>query len=194
MKHTGVASLALVFVLCVAGGWAWAEIEGSKHDFSKQEWSGGDKCGVCHAPHKVMPPTTGPEWDPKADVQRTFGKPVSDSEMPGNGTLVCIRCHDGTIAKDAVGGTKKQRFANIHHPARVSSAHGTTDHPVGIEYPQFKEGYHPPLLVTARGNVPLPEGKVECVSCHDPHDMSEVRYMLIKSNARSALCLTCHKK
>ncbi|MBN4058944.1 cytochrome c3 family protein [bacterium AH-315-J04] len=40
----------------------------------------------------------------------------------------------------------------------------------------------------------MPNGRVECTSCHDPHNQSGAPYMLVKSNARSALCLTCHKK
>ncbi|MBI3593131.1 MAG: hypothetical protein HY099_06610 [Nitrospirae bacterium] len=36
-------------------------------------------------------------------------------------------------------------------------------------------------------------GRVECPSCHDPHDPSRNTF-LRKSNAGSALCLTCHIK
>jgi predicted CXXCH cytochrome family protein len=42
--------------------------------------------------------------------------------------------------------------------------------------------------------VRLPDGRVECVSCHDPHNQSGTQAMLAVSNRRSALCLTCHVK
>ena len=34
--------------------------------------------------------------------------------------------------------------------------------------------------------------RVECISCHNPH--ASAAKLLIKSNQRSALCLTCHNK
>ncbi len=35
--------------------------------------------------------------------------------------------------------------------------------------------------------------KVQCASCHDPHDDANWPF-LVKSNAASALCQTCHTK
>ena len=75
-----------------------------------------------------------------------------------------------------------------------STGHKSSEHPVGVEYPQFDKGYRPLIAVVASGTVTLPDGKVECTSCHDPHDMSDEDYMLVTSNARSALCLICHRK
>jgi predicted CXXCH cytochrome family protein len=37
-------------------------------------------------------------------------------------------------------------------------------------------------------------GKMECASCHDVHNSSNLSKLLVKSNAGSALCLTCHSK
>ena len=37
-------------------------------------------------------------------------------------------------------------------------------------------------------------GQLECASCHDVHNGSGVAKLLRKSNAGSALCLTCHDK
>ncbi len=196
MKLAKMASVFVAIALFVSGGWALGDIEGSKHDFSNQAWSTEDMCGACHAPHRDKLPATAPLWDAKADLSRRFGTSISQVKTltPGTGTLMCIRCHDGTIAKDAVGAVKRDRFANRQHPGIFSSAHGTTDHPVGVDYPDFDKGFRPLTTVVAKGTVVLPNAKVECLSCHDPHDTSGVKYMLVTSNARSALCLTCHKK
>ena len=35
---------------------------------------------------------------------------------------------------------------------------------------------------------------VECSSCHDVHNSYGIPFLLVKSNAASALCLTCHDK
>jgi len=196
MKQTIVALAAAAGALVLAGGLAQGQIEGSKHDFSNKEWSEGDQCAACHSPHREKPPAAAPLWDAKADLSRTFGTSISEqkTKLPGRGTLMCLRCHDGTIARDAVGGAMRERFANGQHPGIFSSAHGTTDHPVGVDYPQIDKGFHPQATVVAHGTVALPNSKVECVSCHDPHNSAGVKHLLVTSNTRSALCLTCHKK
>lgn len=194
-KLKNVTALVAVAV-SVAGGLAWGGIEGSKHDFSNRAWSGGDQCAACHSPHREKPPLAAPLWNPKADLSRTFGMSISQTKTksPGIGTLMCLRCHDGTIANDAVGGVSGGRFANKQHPGIFATAHGPSDHPVGVDYPQFDDGYHAQPTVLAKGTVLLPNAKVECVSCHDPHNISNIKHMLVTSNARSALCLTCHRK
>ncbi len=186
----------LLSVLTVAtiGGWAWGGIEGSKHDFSNKEWSGGDACSACHSPESDQPPEAAPLWDQNADLNRTFGSPLNQSKAAGLGTTMCLRCHDGTIARDTLDGSAGQRFVNTDNPGLFGTGHGTSEHPVGVDYPQLDRGFRPATAVVASGTVTLPDGKVECISCHDPHDMAGEKHMLVVSNARSALCLTCHRK
>ncbi|MFQ5591951.1 MAG: cytochrome c3 family protein [Phycisphaerae bacterium] len=191
MIHASVA-LSLLFT----GEWALGGVEGSKHDFSNRAWSGGNRCGACHSPHHSKPPAAAPLWDAKADLSQRFGTSAGRPKRPGpgRGTMICVRCHDGTIAKEALGGVKRKRFVNTQHPGVFSASQSPTDHPVGIDYPRFDKGFNPLTTVVAKGPVLLPNAKVECVSCHDPHNTTGVKYMLVKSNTRSALCLTCHKK
>ncbi len=185
--------LSAVTAFAVFGGWAWAGLEGSKHDFRKQAWSGGETCGVCHTPHRSDPPKAAPLWDPRADLNRRLGSAPA-RRGPGNGTLSCFRCHDGTVADSIVPGAPRRRFANAQHPGLFTAAHGRSDHPVGVEYPLRPRDYRPATTVLADGTVTLPAGRVECMSCHDPHASAGIDKMLVMSNARSALCLTCHKK
>lgn len=192
MRLNKIAAVSVSLTL--AAGWAWGGIDGSKHDFSHKAWSGGDTCSVCHTPHRDQAPSATPLWDPKADLSRTFGTPISDAKKAGWGTRTCLQCHDGTIAKPALGGVQRERLVNRQHPGIFRAAHGTTDHPVGVKYPQFDKGFRPMTTVLAKGVVPLPDGRVQCISCHDPHDTAETKHMLVKENTRSALCLTCHKK
>jgi predicted CXXCH cytochrome family protein len=107
---------------------------------------------------------------------------------------MCLRCHDGTVAKETIAGVSRARFINKQNPGLFDAVHGGTDHPVGIEYPLFKKGYRPVTSVVAKGTVVLPQGRVECISCHDPHNTAGAAHMLVTANTRSALCLTCHKK
>lgn len=193
MRTLGIITMSSVFGLTVLAALGADGIKGSKHDFSHQEWSGGDACRACHGV-ETEPPTTAPRWDPNADLNRTFGTPLAQSKETGLGTTICLRCHDGTIARDTVSAATKERFASKEHPGLFGTGHGSSDHPVGVDYPAFDEHFHPAAMVIAQGAVTLPGGKVECVSCHDPHAMSGQPYLLVKSNAGSALCLTCHDK
>ncbi|MFQ5461687.1 MAG: cytochrome c3 family protein [Phycisphaerae bacterium] len=194
MNRGNVFWLAAVASMTLFGGIVWAGIEGSKHDFSKKGWSGGDTCSACHSPHRTVPPKVAPLWNPNADLSRTFGSRIGTKDRAGQGTLMCLRCHDGTIVAPAVSGFKKSRFANRQNRARFQAGHRTIDHPVGVKYPQFNKGFRPATSVIASQTVRLPDGNVECTSCHDPHNQAGHAKMLVTTNARSALCLTCHKK
>ncbi len=205
MRALGLALVLLTLVLAPVAGspedtgaGLTAGLKGSKHDFSHEAWTGGDLCIACHSQKSDEPPAQAPLWNPSADFNRTFGDAIQDSDdrrsLPGDGTLVCMRCHDGTMAQDMFGGLAAPAPRNTRHPGLMTTGHGGTNHPVGIEYPQFDLEFRPMNAVLSEGKVPLPEGKVECVSCHDPHNQTGMPDMLVKSNRRSALCLTCHKK
>lgn len=194
MNRIRIVGLITITSVAVLGGWAWGGIEGSKHDFSNEAWSGGNPCSVCHAAESDEPAAAAPLWDASADLNRTFGISLEQSKKAGLGTAICLRCHDGTIARDTIGGTRRERFGNKEHPGRFKAGHETSEHPVGVDYPLHTKGFRPMVSVLAKGTVSLPDGKVECMSCHDPHNMAGLDHMLVDKNARSNLCLTCHRK
>ena len=49
------------------------------------------------------------------------------------------------------------------------------------------------MWVDAAHTVPLFGGKVQCASCHDPHNNTNEPF-LTKTNDGSQLCFTCHAK
>ncbi|MEK7731774.1 MAG: hypothetical protein AAB363_07940, partial [Planctomycetota bacterium] len=149
MKTSAAVALSGIIAFAAVGGLAWGGIEGSKHDFSKKPWSAGETCGACHTPHRDQPPKAAPLWDPAADLNRTFGRSAPRNFTPGSGTLMCLRCHDGTVAKETIAGVLRARFVNKQNPGLFDAVHGGTDHPVGIEYPLFKKGYRPVTSVVA---------------------------------------------
>lgn len=212
-----VLVIGVALGVIVAVGVARAGIEGSKHDFSNEDWTGGDSCAACHTPESERP-ADAPKWNPSADLSRRFGtaapqrqrRTKSDQSGPteptnrrqlglrryqlGPGTTTCLRCHDGALASDLVPYDEPRPQANTFHPGRFASGHGSSNHPVGVPYPMFDRKYHAAGTVTAAGAVSLPDGKVECISCHDPHNDADLPSMLVATNSRSALCLTCHRK
>jgi hypothetical protein len=66
MKIRTAAVLAAAAALAGGLGLAWADIQGSSHDFSSANWAGGEICKPCHAPHSAdsevgfVPPGSGP--------------------------------------------------------------------------------------------------------------------------------------
>jgi predicted CXXCH cytochrome family protein len=187
-----VLSLGAALMLA---GLARGGIEGSKHDFSQKAWSKDDSCGACHTPQRVETPDVKPLWNPGADLTKRFGLSVKTRGRAGSGTTSCLRCHDGTVAPSNISAAQRTEFVNKTRSARFAPAHGGSNHPVGIDYPLFdRRGFRPANVVTNKGTVVLPNGKVECLSCHDPHNGAGQKYFLVTSNSRSALCLTCHRK
>ena len=67
-------------------------------------------------------------------------------------------------------------------------------HPIAVAYPTGALGIRfrqPPDPAKGWPDVKLFSGRVECPSCHTPHDPS-IPPFLRTSNAGSALCLKCH--
>lgn len=150
-------------------------------------------------------------------LNASIGQPTGTSKL-------CLSCHDGTVGIDSFGGRSGSVFItdpSYGGPAGGSliSWLGTdlgNDHPVSFVYDSALAtadgGLHDPGTAASGlgGTIiedMLDDGlRVECTSCHDPHigraqngcgsgcHFGAETLSLWKSNARSALCLTCHTK
>jgi predicted CXXCH cytochrome family protein len=172
-------------------------ITGTAHDFSELFGGPGGMCAACHVPHvQAVAPTTQPATQPAVEMfllggqRRVF---VPNRYMPGPTSLICLGCHDGTVATSTISASHEM-LAGIREGFAVPQGFVWRDHPIGVAYPDQEAGYRPRSFVLGGGKIRLPEGRIECVSCHDPHDLSGVPKMLVMSNRRSALCLACHIK
>lgn len=172
-------------------------VVGSKHDFSAITGSAVDACSACHVPHlQAIRPRDGDGSGAALELFRIAGQRevlVPGRYMPGASSLICLSCHNGTIAASTIG-TSHALLAGDAETLGGPGGFTARDHPVGVEYPEGRKGYHPRARVLADGGVRLPEGRIECISCHDPHNAAGVEKMLAMPNRRSALCLTCHQK
>jgi predicted CXXCH cytochrome family protein len=199
-------SLFILF-LAFSGSTFGQSIVGSAHDFSTTSWNTtGQICIVCHASHNAdVSVNDAPLWNHQstvanftpyssASLNATVGQPDASSKL-------CLSCHDGTVAVDNFGGVTSGTFF-----ITGNSLIGTNlndDHPVSFIYD--------PALAVADGGLADPTttnsglggtisqdlligNKVQCASCHDVHNASGLDNLLIKSNAQSDLCLTCHIK
>ena len=192
--------MALVFPL--RGG-----IIGSAHDFSTANWNfSGEICITCHTPHNAVSDVeAGRLWNHQLtdatfvlyssdsfDGSQTIGQPTATSKL-------CLSCHDGTVALDNFGGfTGGTEFNFLQIGPDLS-----TSHPISFTYDSAlavidRELYDPKVHQSGLGGTIdsdlLYKGRLECTSCHDVHNTAGAAYLLVKSNAGSALCLTCHNK
>jgi predicted CXXCH cytochrome family protein len=99
-------------------------------------------------------------------------------------TQNCLSCHDGTVAQDVA-----VRAGDRPEGSHVSS------HPVGVpQAPRLGRNSIAPMVPATAVNhrVRLFDGNVGCGSCHSLY--SKEAKLLVMSNFRSALCLSCHRE
>ncbi|MFQ6048359.1 MAG: cytochrome c3 family protein [Phycisphaerae bacterium] len=183
-----VAAAVLTAAAMRGGG-----IVGSKHDFSELALGHGQVCQPCHHPH--TPTGDVPLWAPSPQPPEPLRLYETVNRQLAPSDLMCLSCHDGAIAADISGGTDDVVVTQIGwsraaHALRIGAQAG--NHPIGVPYPSHERKYHPRAAVTADQLIKLPEGRVSCLSCHDPHATAGHEAMLVKSNKASRLCLSCH--
>ncbi|MEO5348094.1 MAG: cytochrome c3 family protein [Magnetococcus sp. YQC-3] len=97
-------------------------------------------------------------------------------------TVQCLGCHS-----DQEGGDRR---VGINMGGVLQHNKSSMNHPIGVNYEQTvrQGGYHP--LTRLPPEILLPDGNVGCISCHEGYSGRHGK--LVKSNAGSGLCLTCH--
>ncbi len=183
-------------------------ITGSAHDFTDGEaWNTTGKiCIVCHTPHNAdITITDAPLWNHETTttVFTLYSSATFDGTIgqPDGSSKLCMSCHDGQVALENFSGTT----TGTNYITGLDSL-GTTladDHPISFAYTAALAGtdgelYDPTTQNSGLGGTidadMLFSTKMQCASCHDVHNSTGITYLLLKSNAASALCLTCHNK
>lgn len=210
--------LVALVALLLAGSAVAQTVVGTKHDLSSTLTTGTQVCVFCHTPHGSNVDTVlqdaAPLWNQDLPTTASYGTYTSDTfdatdlaaitNSTYSASLLCMSCHDGTVAP----GT----FYNEPNPAGNSSSAvaitgdanmGTdlsNDHPVNFTYASSVTNGDTGLVaeasIVAYLDTGAVGGKVQCSSCHDPHDAgpdADVDFMRV-TLASSALCTTCHLK
>ena len=207
MKLAVYVGLSIVAV--AVGTAAFAGITGSAHDFSGEAWNtSGEICLPCHVPHNASVGAGGESmvlWN-HAITGESFtmyaafavDRPDRDQDsdvLLGSPSKLCLSCHDGVTALDSYGGTTGSTTIGA-----VDANLGTdlrNDHPIGIQYPSdyATYGYKDPSTLAPVRLIDWGSktDRVECSSCHEPHDDTNTPFLRM-NNAASALCLKCHDK
>jgi len=219
-----MAGLAACLLLAALAVPAFAQgISGSAHDFSDgldrygnpaDAWNTtGELCVVCHTPHNGTIVTGAPLWNHQTTTEGDFNLYFSTSltasmEQPSGQSLLCLSCHDGTIAVDNFNGatTGTQTIdlidAGVGDPTLISKDLAD-DHPVSFDYltalpdPELHavvdivDTNGQPMLFTSGA-----QERLECASCHDVHNNGDAAalHLLRVDNTGSQLCFRCHAK
>ncbi len=222
MKRTGtLIGLLLSLVVNVAYGQhsgamavPGTGISTTKHD--ARVWRRSTQvCNICHTPHNSS--TEGPLWSHATTTASytLYGSSTLNASpgQPGAASKLCLSCHDGTVAINNFNGntgtaTTGIGSSNINHIGTNLS----NDHPIGITYDTALAAGDGKLAdpasktvtigstVSKSGTIAdlmLVNGKVECTSCHDVHNIYTVgtNHFLVKVDvAGSLLCRQCHNK
>jgi predicted CXXCH cytochrome family protein len=164
--------------------------------------SEGSLCEFCHISHSANPDT--PLWsrpDPTATyIPYSSSTAIAQPGQPTGTSLLCLSCHDGTIALgQVINRGNPISMAGGRERMTGKGLTGTDlrdDHPISFEYSGN--------LAASNGELAAPgsissalrldeNGELQCTTCHDPHD-SPYPKLLHVSNVGSQICVECHQE
>lgn len=211
----------MAILTLITGTVSLAGVRETKHNFASSTYSPNaffygtrQVCVFCHTTHNADQ-AVGALWNHENDppLYDTYGSNSIDMTItqPHEGSLVCLSCHDGTLAVNSLNNLPGPDAAGLYGSPGGSALDGSgkltnsssafvgtdlsNDHPVGITYDASRD----PGKFVPKTSVPtsypdklLDDGVyVECISCHNPHDNTYGSF-LVESNANSDLCMRCH--
>jgi predicted CXXCH cytochrome family protein len=170
-------------------------------------------CVFCHTPHVPRQFAAQPLWNHQlssAEYTLYSSDYLTDlnynaPNQPNARSKLCLSCHDGTVAIGAVynnGGAQIIALQNdvSTMPGQATGNLGTSllnDHPIGYTYDNTRD---PELIArtwpwktSVRVDPDAANGTVECITCHEPHDDANTKFLRIP-NTNAALCTFCHSK
>jgi len=212
IRFTGLLVMLAAAALLVLAGSASAQtpLAASKHDLTSggagnvafRTLTGSDyMCKPCHAPHKAnaiadMPLSNHTLTSPSGITGYTLTR-TGVATVPATIDLVCLGCHDGTVAVDAWGVSAGITFmvgsggdaTHIVTPAFIGRDLSGT-HPTSTPMQVGPEWVVSPTGVKLFGTVP---GTVKCASCHNPHGNVASGSFFLRATP-ATLCQACHIK
>lgn len=223
-KRPVLIVLTAVFILIISVGVASATIVGSSHDFSLLGASNftstneDQVCIFCHTPHGA---SAAPLWNRTLDAAgyTMYDSPTFNASpkptAPTGVSLLCMSCHDGVSAINVVVNyavnnpilMSPNAIGDLSYPPWSDpnlTKDLANDHPVSFVFDaalisaDAAGGPAKLQLPISTDPIKLFNSKLECASCHDPHEEGSLAAgtvpFLRKSNQASGMCLTCHIK
>jgi len=207
--------IAACFALGFAGAVVWAQVTGDVigvHDLSRASGSPvsgplGGSCLYCHAPHSGVGGAT-PLWNQKLSTQ--IYTPYSSTTDPDKGvgqlpigteSLLCLSCHDGSVAPGQTVAYGKVAMSGSLKAADNFGNNLLGSHPTSMVLP-LKDSPDLAASIVSQGKtadptgaIKLVKGNVECSSCHTPHEQAIdtiSQNFLRRDSSSGQMCLACH--
>jgi DmsE family decaheme c-type cytochrome len=144
-------------------------------------------CEACHGPGSLhVPRENHKNRDYLIGFTKEWGTPVETQ----NG--VCLSCHKGGQRLHWPGSThdtNKLACSDCHNPMARFSARGLLKKPSISETCQTCHAQQRSEFAK-RSHMPLPEGKMSCEDCHNPHGTPT--RPLLKADSVNEVCYACH--
>jgi DmsE family decaheme c-type cytochrome len=142
-------------------------------------------CEACHGPGSLHVVDT-------RDKSKIIGFSKEWETPIARQNSQCLNCHSGGQRMhwpDSVHATNKLACSDCHNPMARFSASGLLRKSSITETCQ---SCHPQQRAEFRkkSHMPVPEGKMTCEDCHNPHGSSAKR--LLKADSVNDLCYSCH--
>lgn len=175
------------FIILMSYDTAYSNLDDSKHSFADHN-IGQQKsnCMFCHIPHNAERSVPGaPLWATALPHDYQFilyGNGSTSNETTidrvGVNSKTCLSCHDETI------GTSIGDMIDLR---------GT--HPIGFKVNPNVANLGSLNEMIARGAKFFgpDENRMECGSCHDPHETSPDKYPFLRFK-NTTICIDCHSK
>lgn len=217
LNSTLAAGGASLICALLSGTVSAGTIIGSAHDFSNRGWSPDDQiCVACHTPHNAdISVTDAPLWNHEVTTKvfDLYDSPTFDGSatitQPTGSSVLCLSCHDGTVAIDSFGGTSGSVF--MQGKNAIGADELTNDHPISFTYdaalaetdgalwdPESTEvtvGSGDKTKTGLISEVMLANNQLQCSSCHDVHNNFVADDpLLMVTKTESSICITCHDK
>jgi DmsE family decaheme c-type cytochrome len=142
-------------------------------------------CEACHGPGSKHVADTK-DKNALIGFSKEWGTPIAKQ------TAQCLTCHSGGQRmhwQGSIHQVNKLSCSDCHNPMARFSANGLMKKSSITETCQ---SCHPQQRAEFRkkSHMPVPEGKMTCEDCHNPHGTTSPR--LLKADSVNELCYTCH--
>ncbi len=137
---------------------------------------------------------------------------IANGMTPGSVSLLCLSCHDGSVAVNSYGNSSQLSRSISGGGATIDTVYQIgkdnylgNHHPIGFDYDAVS-GADPDIRPadtatmgtagTVRDHlVGAGNSRMECSTCHSVHNKGNTGETLLwRSDVNSQLCLTCHAK
>ncbi len=145
-------------------------------------------CEACHGPgsNHLKDPISPSNRVSLIGYTKEWGTPVAQQ------TAMCMNCHEGgqrMFWQGSPHASNQLSCSDCHNPMAKVSATGllkkqTINETCYTCHQQQRADF------AKRSHMPLPEGKISCVDCHNPHGSTSKT--MLKTDSVNETCYSCH--